>query len=151
MAKIKPKKYQIIEVKKNKSLADVKLKIDLSLIPDKLFLRNTEYDRIFILVEKDTFCYGGHVCINTYIEENAIALNTTSIKIAEYSFANVDFDVSSDVLENIFSMAEAYLTQTMEKGVLKINKATAPVAAQKAAKHLLYEDNNGCLEKFVNI
>ena len=150
MAKIKPKKYQIIEIKKNKSLADVKLKIDLSLIPDKLFLRNTEHDRIFVLVEKDTYCYGGHICLNISTEERKEKLGMESIKVAEFTFANVYSDVSETAFEDVFSMTEAYLKQIMIKGILKMSKKEATVAAQKAAKRLLFEDNNNYLEKLIN-
>lgn len=147
MAKIKAKKYHIIEVKKNKSLADMKLKMDLSLLPDKLFLKNTEHDRIFILVEKDTLCYGGHVCINILNEEKQILKNNEPIKIAEYTFVNIYSDVPDTVFEQIIFMTETFVKLTTPIIWQRIGKKDVPVAAQKAAKHMLFSEREDCWEK----
>lgn len=147
MAKIKAKKYQIIEVKKNKSLADMKVKMDLSLLPDKLFLKNTEHDRIFILVEKDTLCYGGHVCINIINEEKQVLTNNEAVKIAEYTFVNTYSDIPDNVFEQIIFMTETFVKLTTPIIWQRINKKDAPIAAQKAAKHMLFFEKEDCWEK----
>ena len=147
MAKNKTKKYHIIEVKKNKSLADMKLKMDLSLLPDKLFLKNTEHDRIFILVEKDTLCYGGHVCINILSEEKQLFKSNEPIKIAEYTFVNIYSDVPDVVFEEIIFMTETFVKLTTPIIWQRINKKDATVAAQKAAKHMLFSEREDCWEK----
>lgn len=147
MAKIKAKKYQIIEVKKNKSLADMKLKMDLSLLPDKLFLKNTEHDRIFILVEKDTLCYGGHVCVNIINEEKQILRSNELVKVAEYTFVNTYSDIPDNVFEQIIFMTETFIKLTTPIILQRINKKDVPIAAQKAAKHMLFSEKEDCWEK----
>ena len=146
MAKKKTKQYEILTLKKGQSLQTIKTKLDLSYLPDMLFLKNTEHDYISILIEKDTSLYAGHVYVDFIQEDRTVSNQIESVPVAKYTFVNVLADVSMQAIEKVFVLTEASLKTNKSFLWQKIVKENAPEVAIQAAKHFLFEDNGYYLE-----